>query len=427
MNFIPLELLILLSMLVTFVLGVFLLKLPAGISLILGAITGSIVGGEGIPLRHLVEGSIAFIDPILIVITAMIFMKVVEETGALASINFSLIKSMYKYPTILIILITFFVMLPGTLTGISSTCILTTGVLVAPALLAMGMPKQAVGALISVAAVFGMIAPPINLPIMIIGGGVDMPYIGFDIPLLLIILPLAVITAVYFRFKYLREFDIKEVLLKLPPSESKKYGLKLFIPLILVILILVSTRIFSNILPDIGIPLIFILGIISSFYTGNKFNLIDLSRRALRESLPILIILVGVGMFVQIMTLTGVRGFIALNAIELPAVFLYCGIALIMPAFGSAFASSSVLGVPLIFVFLNTDVIIVASVLSLIAGLGDLMPPPSLLPVFASQIVDEKNHFTILKTAAPIILLSLVFSIVILIFAKNFGSIINVY
>ena len=420
------DLVILISMLFAFALGVFLFKLPAGVSLMLGAVTGSIVGGEGIPIRHLVEGSIAFIDPIIIVITAMVFMKVMEETGALASINFGLMNSMHKYPTILIILITFFVMLPGMLTGISSTCILTTGALVAPALLAMGMPKQAVGALISVAAVFGMIAPPINLPIMIIGGGVDMPYIGFDKPLILLVFPLAIISAVYYRFMYIKKYNIKEVLEKLPPSVFTKYGTKLFLPLVLVLLVMVATRIFADTIPDIGIPMIFVLGVVSSYFTGKKFNLIELSRKAIRDSLPILVILVGVGMFVQIMTLTGVRGFIAISAIELPRVFLYIGIALIMPAFGSAFASSSVLGVPLIFVFLGTNEIVVASALSLIAGLGDLMPPPSLLPIFASHIVGEKNHFTILKKAIPIILLSLAFSVLVLIFAKDIGSFINV-
>jgi len=77
-------------------------------------------------------------------------------------------------------------MFPGMLTGLSSACILTTGSLVTPALLAMGIPPVAVGSLIAMLAVYGMIAPPINIPVMIIGGGVDMPYIGFEKPLLLI-------------------------------------------------------------------------------------------------------------------------------------------------------------------------------------------------------------------------------------------------
>lgn len=421
----PIELIILLVMLSVFVVSVFFLKLPSGVGLALAAVSGALTAGEGFPIRHLVEGSMAFIDPIMIVVTAMIFMKIVEATGALASINYTLMKSLYRTPTLLVILITFFVMLPGMLTGISSTCILTTGALVAPALIAMGMPRQATGALISIGAVYGMIAPPINLPIMIIGGGVDMPYIGFEKPLILLTFPLAILTAVYFRIRFVKKFNINDVLEKLPESLYPKHGFKLFIPLFVVIIAMVIIRVFADVIPDIGIPLIFVLGILSSFFTGEKFNIVELARKAVKESLPVLIILVGVGMFVQIMTLTGVRGFIAISAIELPKILLYVGIALIMPAFGSAFASSSVLGVPLIFVFLGSNEILVASALSLIAGIGDLMPPPSLLPIFASQIVEEKNHFTILKKCVPLILISLGAALAVIYFANDISSFIK--
>ena len=117
-------------------------------------------------------------------------------------------------------------------------------------------------------------------------------------------------------------------------------------------------------------------------------------------------ILAGVGMFVQIMTLTGVRGFIAVNALKLPEALLYAGIALAMPAFGSAYAASSVLGVPLVYVFLGRNEIVVTSGLSLIAGLGDMMPPPSLLCVFAAQLVGEHNHYRILRESLPMIIFS---------------------
>ena len=47
------ELICLLSMLAVFLLANLLLKLPGSISMILGAIVGALVGGQGIPLRHL--------------------------------------------------------------------------------------------------------------------------------------------------------------------------------------------------------------------------------------------------------------------------------------------------------------------------------------------------------------------------------------
>src|SRR3989339_997855 len=167
------ELLILIAMLAAFAISVFFLKLPAGVSLMLAAITGALVDGEGLPVRHLVEGSFGFLEAILIISTAMIFMKVVDATGALRTISYGLIRSLYRLPLLLMVIITLFIMFPGMLTGLSSACILTTGALVAPAMLAMRIPAPAVGSFIAMLAVYGMIAPPINIPVMIIGGGVD--------------------------------------------------------------------------------------------------------------------------------------------------------------------------------------------------------------------------------------------------------------
>jgi gluconate:H+ symporter, GntP family len=415
----PYELLILLSMLAVFALGVFLFKLPSGVALVLSAIVGALVGGEGVPLRHLVEGSFGYLDAILIIATAMIFMKVLDGSGALGTLGHLLMKSLYRWPTVLFIFIAFFVMFPGMLTGLSSACILTTGALVAPAMLAMRIPAPAVGSFIAMMAVYGMIAPPINIPVMIIGGGVDMPYIGFEKPLALASFPLALIAALYYRVRYVRKIQIEEVLSRLPAPLHTKHGLRLFAPLVIVVVLMIAIRVIPQYVPDIGIPLIFVLGSLVGLVTGERIKFWQTARTAIREALPVMVILVGVGMFVQIMTLTGVRGFLAVGALNLPPAFLYLGIALLMPAFGSAYASASVLGVPLVYVFLGKNEIVVASALSLIAGIGDLMPPPMLLCAFASQIVGEKNQFRILRQSLPFIVLSLIAAIAMIAFANS--------
>ena len=415
------ELLILIVMLATFALGVFLLKLPAGVSLMLAAITGALTGGEGIPVRHLVEGSFGFLEAILIIATAMIFMKVVNATGALGTISYGMIKYFYRSRLLLMIIITLFIMFPGMLTGLSSACILTTGALVVPALLAMGIPPKAAGALIAMAAVFGEIAPPISIPAMIIGGGVDMPYIGFGGPLFLASFPPAILTAIYFRYRYLKKFDIDEVLTKMEKPVYSKHGIKLFIPLIVVIALLIAERTFPELMPHLGIPLIFLIGALIGFGTGEKYNLYQMMRSAVRNALPVMSILVGVGMFIQIMALTGVRGFIAVTALEMPESVKYLA-ALIMPFFGSAYASASVIGVPLVFVFIGKSEIVVASALALLAAMGDLMPPPSLLCAYAGQLVKVKNHFLILKESIAPIALTLVIGVTIIIFSQEIGN-----
>lgn len=414
------ELLVLIIMLAAFASGVFLFKLPAGVSLMLAAVSGALAAGEGVPIRHLVEGSFGFLEAILIISTAMIFMKVMDATGALRTISYGLVKTFHRIPLLLMIIITFFIMFPGMLTGLSSACILTTGALVVPALLAMGIPPKPAGALIAMAAVFGEIAPPISIPAMIIGGGVDMPYIGFGGPLFVASFPPAIFTAIYFRYRYLKKFNIKEVLSKMEQPVYSRYGVKLFIPLIIVILLLVAERTFPETMPHLGIPLIFMIGALLGFGTGEKYNLYHLMRNAVRSALPVMSILVGVGMFIQIMTLTGVRGFIAVTALEMPESVKYLA-GLIMPFFGSAYASASVVGIPLVFVFIGKSEIVVASALALLAAMGDLMPPPSLLCAYAGQLVKVKNHFLILKESLIPIIFTLAVGITIIIFSQEIG------
>ena len=104
---------------------------------------------------------------------------------------------------------------------------------------------------------------------------------------------------------------------------------------------------------------------------------------------PFMGILMGVGMFIQIMTLTGVRGFIVTTCLSLPDGFLYVAMAITIPLFGavSSYGSASVLGVPFLLAFLSKNQIITAAAISLIASLGDMMPPTALAGIFAAQVV----------------------------------------
>jgi hypothetical protein len=70
-----------------------------------------------------------------------------------------------------------------------------------------------------------------------------------------------------------------------------------------------------------------------------------------------------------------------------------------IPLFGavSAFGAASVLGVPFLLALLGQNEIMVGSALSLLAGLGDLMPPTALAGIFAAQVVGEENYFRVLR------------------------------
>jgi hypothetical protein len=131
-------------------------------------------------------------------------------------------------------------------------------------------------------------------------------------------------------------------------------------------------------------------------------------------------ILVGVGMFIQIMTLLGVRGLLVGKTLGLPSLLKYVGVSVSMPLFGavSAYGSASVLGVPFLLSFLGQNEIIVASALSLFAGLGDLMPPTALAGMFAAQVVGEPNYFRVLKYTALPAVITLLWAVAMILLAN---------
>ena len=89
------ELIIFIVMIGIFMLCCFAAKLPVGVAMMLAAIGGCLVGGKGIPIRHLVEGTFSYVDTILVISTAMVFMKVIEESGDLDALSTVIIKKFH--------------------------------------------------------------------------------------------------------------------------------------------------------------------------------------------------------------------------------------------------------------------------------------------------------------------------------------------
>ena len=375
------------------------LKLPIGVSLALSALSGALLGGEGLALRHLVEGSFGYFETILIILSAMIFMKVLQASGILDSITAVMLKTFYRKKLPLLLTVMALIMFPGMITGSSTAAVLTTGVLVAPVLIRLGLSKVKAAALIAMGAILGMIAPPVNILVMIMGAGVDMPYVGLSLPLLIIVVPLAFIISLWLGYKDIKIIGYDEMKSILPESVFSLYGLRLYLPLVVVLGLMLGQSFWVKIMPDIGIPAIFLLGSLVGLFCGRPFHFIKITQEAVKEAMPILSILVGVGMFIQIMTLTGGRGWAVISFLSLPPVLLYLGIGISMPLFGavSAYGSASILGVPFILALINKNAIITASALSAIAGLGDLMPPTALAGMFAAQVIGEKNYFKVLR------------------------------
>lgn len=400
------ETMYILIMLAVFLTAVLLLKLPVGLSLATTSIAVAFAAGHGFPLRHLIEGMFGYIDVALVLLTAMIFMKVIENNGLLQKLTRDLLSLLGRSPVTLLSVMTVIIMFPGMITGSCTASVLSTGVLLAPLLLRMEMPAHIAGAIIAMASVYGMIAPPVNIVVMIIGGGIDMPYIGFDLPLLVTTIPLAILSTLWLGYRYARRADLTAVIDGFQQIENAG-GWMLYLPLAAVVSLMVGPKVFPAWFPDLRLPLTFLIGSGLGLLVGKKVPILASARLAISEILSVVGILMGVGMLIQIMTLTGIRGQIAVGSLSLPPELLLLSIAVMLPLFGgiSVFGGASILGVPFILAFLGQNLIITATGLSLVAAMGSFTPPVALTAVIAAQVVGESNYLRIVK---PLMLPSLV-------------------
>ena len=183
----------------------------------------------------------------------------------------------------------------------------------------------------------------------------------------------------------------------------------------------VSKGLGQGVLVSLGMTLIFLICAVLAMFTGKKMNPLRTVYDAVNSALPVMGILMGVGMFIQVMTLTGVRGLIVTSCLSLPSFARYLALAISMPAFGaiSSFGSASVLGVPFLLSFLAKDQIIVAAALSLVASLGDMVPPTALAGIFAAKVVGMENYTPILKKCRIPCLIVVIWAILFIVFADH--------
>ena len=394
------ELFTLAVMVAVFAGGCFGLKLPVALGLAAASVAGALVAGEGLPLRMFVEGMFSFFDFIIVIATAMIYMKVLQHTGVLDTLGRQVTEAFYKKPSLLLMVLMLFILFPGAITGSSTACIFTTGALVAPVMMNLGIPRVQTAAILAIGSMLGMIAPPVCLPAMIIGEGLDMPYVGFFLPLTLLTVPLAMILVLAMGRRHIRrDVDIATLSAAMPPSVFGEYGWRLYLPLVVLFALMIVPKAAPRYVYDPGLSFSFILSSAVGLFTGRRIDFLRTAKDAMKEAIPIMGILVGVGMFIQIMTLTGARGAFVVTSLTLPKAWLLLAVATAVPLFGavSAIGSASVLGVPIALALLGKDQILAVSALSLVASIGDLVPPTALAGIFAAQVLQVDNYYSVLR------------------------------
>ena len=397
---------------------------PIGAALVVAAWAGAAFNGTWLPIRHLVDGAFSYLDPILVIATAMIFMRVLADGGTLQAAGTAVDRHFRHRPVLLLPLLMVIVMFPGMITGSSTASVLTTGAMAAPILIGLGLSRPRTAAFIAMGSVLGMIAPPINIPAMLIGGGIDLPYVGFEAPLAIAAFPLAAVLAYGFGWPLLTRSARSGVIASAPTSAGPSLAWwRAAAPLLVVASLMIAPRLFSTHVPDLGLPLTFLLSAAVGVMAPRRFDVSASLRTSIQEALPVLGILTGVGGFIQVMTLTGGRGWLVSIMLGAPPWAIVAAAAVSIPLFGaiSAFGSASVLGVPFLLALLGRNEVVTTAGLSLLAGLGDLMLPAAVVPTLAAKVTGLEDRWQVLRLCVAPALAAVAVAAVMLVFSPAIG------
>lgn len=457
--FLQIELLYFVLMLATFIILVLAAKMPSGLSLMISAVVGAvfsaIISKTPFELRYFVEGAFGYFDTILVITAAMIFMGAMQSSGALEYISALLVKTFRRSPTLLLISFMIIIMFPAMVTGSSLASAISAGALVAPIMIKWGIPKAKTGAIVALGSILGMVAPPVNVPAMVICDVVDIPYTGFTLPLLLLAFPIAIIGVLLLGRKYVKPISKEDVGRVVDTAVLDELNWTVCIPVLVLIALIICEMIWPKIFGSLAMPAMFLISTIISFFVGRKLpfwinpkkrnaaaaeegevqpdaedekkekkpdTVVGVLSQGVLKSFSAMGLLMGVGMFMEIITLNGVRGYFVINAISLPSVWKYVGMALTLPIFGgvSAFGSASILGGPFV-MSLNgiADNIMVTAGLSLLAAVGEFLPPTAMSASFAANIVGEKKWSKVTKASLVALAVMYVYALIFtLLFAK---------
>lgn len=379
-------------------------KLSVEWSMLLSAIAGGIAGtfintpAIGQLARHLIEGSFTYLDVVLIFVTATIFMDIVRESGGVNYIVRSIIKSFYHKRIIALMLLMLILLVPGALTGAGSVSLLVVGAPVALALGYLGIPKVKVTAILFILAGLSAAAPPVNIWAMITCAGTAIPYVGFELPLLIPILILGTFTILFLGWKREGSVDLEAALKEMPEAPAGMNGWRVSLPFLVFFGLIVAYRIWPFSMPILGLPLEFVIAaLVALLVSPKKINVLVLSRETVKRLLPLIATMVIVGILQQIMTATGVRGLISFSVISIPLTLLFISLIVIIPVSEGilTYGAAAVLGIPLIWYFdsIGLHATIVIAGLSLLWPLGDGLPPTALIGRLSVMVSEYKGSY----------------------------------
>lgn len=374
------------------------LKLSTELALFAAAASGALAGGYGVPARHLVEGAFTYYDIILIFITATLFMNLLKESGGVAFVVRAVLTKFHDRKIILFLVITLLLLIPGALTGAGSVTVLITGGLIAVVLHYMGISKPKTTAIIFILAGLSAAAPPVSLWAMLTAAGVNMPYVGFFLPLLIPCIVLSLATIFILGWES-RPVDLEKALQELPEAPADMNWGKVISPFLLFFALIVAGRLWPFAMPVIGLPMMFMASaVLSLILSPRKLNFLHVSRQTIQQLLPLIGTLTCVGILVQVMAMTGVRGLIAITIVTLPLTLVILSMVVVLPVSEAVlmWGAAPVLGVPLVLLFntIGLNPIIALAGMSVIWPLGDALPPTAIIGRLAKETVGMQEPYS---------------------------------
>jgi len=372
-------------------------KISTELSIFAAALAGALFGGAGIPARHIVEGAFTYLDICLIFITATLFMNFLKESGGVAFVVRRILQRFHRRKFILFVLLAILLLIPGMLTGAGSVTVLIVGGMVATVLGYMGISKPKTAAIVFIIAGLSAAAPPVSLWAMLTAAGVNMPYVGFFVPLLAPCLLLALLTIFILGWKA-KPADLEQALKELPEAPAGMNWLKVILPFLIFLILVIAGRIWPFSFPIMGLPLIFCgSAVITLALSPKKIDILEVSRRTVHQLLPLIGTLTCVGVLVQIMTLTGVRGLISVTVVTLPVMVVILTLFITLPVSETVlmWGSAPVLGVPLILLFnhIGLDPVVALAGMSIIWPLGDAIPPTAIIGRLTVETIGMKEPY----------------------------------
>ena len=398
-------------------------RLPDGMILLLAGVLATLVDGWGFAIRHWVEGSFYFFNLILTIASGMVMVDIFKESGLLATLTRTLVQKLYRYPSILLSFLMLIIMFPGMVTGSAPACVLTTGVMIAPILMRMGIPRIETAAILAMGSIAGQQAPPVNVPIMIICTSVFMPYEGFMLPLALLNFPLGIFSILFLGRRHVTVERLQAIAEEAAEKDMPPNSLKLYSPLLLLVILLSGPRLLPG-WPDVSTPLPFLLTSLVALFTGKRLNFFASSKKTFDHAMGMIILFTGIGVLIQSMALTGVRGLIATITISLPRYVLFTGfsiVGILLPGVLVTFGTAAVIGPPYVLALQDLNSIILSCGAALIMGLGCLIPPTGIGGLFAMRAVGETEYWPIFRRCLVPALVALVLAVLFMIYASDIG------